>query len=100
MRPYTKGPTDTPLNYSLYKHAQILYKLDNAGEPDIKWVSLNFQHQFSMQQGQIIVAKANNIRVGKNLIINRLSVLNRKIPLEWLNLSYGAFKKKIKGLFL
>ena len=90
----------TPPNYSLYKHAQILHKLYNAGEPDIEWVSLNFQHQFSMRQGHIIVAKANNLRVGENIIINRLSVLNRKIPLEWLNLPYGAFKKRIKELFL
>ena len=40
----------TPPNYSLYKHAQILHKLYNAGEPDIEWVSLNFQHQFSLLQ--------------------------------------------------
>ena len=46
------------------------------------------------------VAKANNLRVGEKIVINRLSVLNRKIPLEWLNLSYGAFKKRIKDLFL
>ena len=90
----------TPLNYSLYKHAQILHKLYNGGEPDIEWVSLNFQHQFSMRQGHIIVAKANNLRVGENIIINRLSVLNRKIPLEWMNFSYGGFKKRIKELFL
>ena len=53
-----------------------------------------------MQQGHIIVAKANNLRVGKNIIIDRLSVLNIKIPLERLNLSFGAFKKRIKELFL
>ena len=83
-----------------HKHAQILHKLYNVGEPDIEWVSLNFQHQFSMRQGHIIVAKANNLRVGENIIINRLSVLNRKIPLEWMNFLYGAFKKRIKELFL
>ena len=76
------------------KHAQILHKLYNAGEPDIEWVSHKFQDQFSMRQGHIIVAKANSLRVGKNIIINRLSVLNRKIPLEWLNFSYGAPKEK------
>ena len=46
-----------------------------------------------------MVAKANNLRVGKNIVINRLSVLNRKISLEWLKLLYGAFKKRIKELF-
>ena len=90
----------TPARYSLYKHAQMLHKLYNAREPDIEWINLNFQHQFSMRQGHIIVAKTNNLRVGENIIVNRLSILNNKIPLEWLNLPYGAFKKKIKELFL
>ena len=53
-----------------------------------------------MRQGHIIFAKTNNLRVGENEIVNRLSILNNKVPLEWLNLPYGAFKKKIKELFL
>ena len=47
----------TPQNYLLYKHAQMLHKLYNKIEPDIEWISLNFQHQLSMQRGHIIVAK-------------------------------------------
>ena len=86
----------TPKNYLMYKHAQMLHKLYNQVEPDIGWTSLNFQHQFSMRRGQIIVAKTNNIRVGENILANRLNVLNNKIPLDWLNLPYGAYKRKIK----
>ena len=90
----------TPKNYLMYKHAQMLHKLYNQVEPDIEWISLNFQHQFSMRRGQIIVAKTNNIRVGENILANRLNVLNNKIPLDWLNLPYGAYKRKIKEMFL
>ena len=90
----------TPKNYLMYKHAQMLHKLYNQVEPDIEWISLNFQHQFSMRRGQIIVAKTNNIRVGENILANRLNVLNNKIPLDWLNLPYGAYKRKIKEIFL
>ena len=89
-----------PKNCLLYKHAQMLHKLYNQVEPDIGWTSLNFQHQFSMRRGQIIVAKTNNIRVGENILANRLNVLNNKIPLDWLNLPYGAYKRKIKEMFL
>ena len=52
-----------------------------------------------MWQGHIIVTKTNNLRVGENIIVNRLSIVNRKIPVEWLNLPKGAFKKKIKEFF-
>ena len=78
----------------------MLHKLYNQVEPDIEWISLNFQHQFSMWRGQIIVAKTNNIRIGENILANRLNVLNNKFPLDWLNLPYGAYKRKIKEMFL
>ena len=95
-----RAKSATPKNYLLYKHAQMLHKLYNQVEPDIEWISLNFQHQFSMRRGHIIVAKTNNIRVGENILVNRLNVLNNKISLDWLNLPYGAYKRKIKELFL
>ena len=97
---HDKAHRATPACYSLYKHAQMLHKLYYPRKPDIEWINLNFQNHFSMRQGHIIVAKTNNLRVGENIIVNRLSILNNKIPLEWLNLPYGAFKKKIKELFL
>ena len=77
----------------------MLHKLYNQTEPDIEWISLNFQHQFSMRRGHIIVAKTNKIRVGENILVNRLNVLNNKISLDWLNLPYGAYKRKIKEMF-
>ena len=54
---HVRAKRATPQNYLLYKHAQMLHKLYNKIEPDIEWISLNFQHQLSMQRGHIIVAK-------------------------------------------
>ena len=79
---------------------KMLHKLYNQVEPDIKWISLNFQHQFLMRRGHFIVVKTNNIRVGENILVKRLNVLNNKISLDWLNLPYGAYKRKIKEMFL
>ena len=42
----------------------------------------------------------SNIRLGKNIIANRMTVLNNLINLDWLNLSLIAFKLKVKELFL
>ena len=35
-----------------------------------------------------------------NVLVNRLSALNSKIPLEWLNGSLDSFKVKAKRLLL
>ena len=41
----------------------------------------------------------SNIKIGKNVICNRLNVLNNVIELDWLNLSLISFKLKMKSLF-
>ena len=38
--------------------------------------------------------------IGLNALANRLFILNNKIPLEWLNLSYNSFKVKCKESLL
>ena len=45
-------------------------------------------------------SKTNNIRVGENILANRLSVLNGQISLDRLNESYSSYKVKCKMKFL
>ena len=40
------------------------------------------------------------LRIGKNILANRMMVLNKLIDLDWLNLSLNTFKLKVKELFL
>ena len=40
------------------------------------------------------------IKVGLNLMPNRLSILNGKIPFYWLNALLSSFKQNCKRLFL
>ena len=42
----------------------------------------------------------SRIKIGKNLICNRLNVLNNLIELDWLNMSLISFKLKLKSLLL
>ena len=77
------------------KHSLLLFNLYNMEVPDSE---LNYH--FLMRQCQIIVEKTNKLKVGNNILVNRLSLLNNSIPLEWFNLKYTAFKLNAKGLFL
>ena len=40
------------------------------------------------------------VNIGKNLLVNRLTILNNQINYEWLNLSYDAFKLRCKNILL
>jgi hypothetical protein len=84
----------------IYKHSLLLHKLYNDRHPLTEWTNLNFQHQFSMRQGQFTVAKTNKYKIGENILVNRLSVVNNLIPLDWLNLSYATYKLKCKEKFV
>ena len=40
-----------------------------------------------------LVTKTNNLKVSSNIMVNIMSILNDKIPLAWLNLSFESFKE-------
>ena len=90
----------TPNRFMIFKHAILLHKLYNLRQPMTEWTHLNFQHQFTVRQGLFQVAKANNYKIGEGILVNRLSVLNNLIPLDWLNLSFESYKIKIKEKFI
>ena len=88
-----------PERFTVYKHALLLFKLYNGG-PGREWCHLNDQHLFSRRSDVFAVARSNILRVGNNILVNRLATLNNKVPLEWLNLSFNSYKIKAKTAFL
>ena len=84
----------------LYKHAIQLYKIYNATEYTIDWSILNFNQIFTSRQNSFMMLKSNEKKVGINILANRLSILNGRIPFEWLNCSLPSFKMHCKKLFL
>ena len=64
------------------------------------WVLLQKNHIFTTRQTTFMAFKSNNTRVGKNILGNRLPILNGKIPFNWLNESLMTFKMKCKNLLL
>ena len=91
----------TPESYLLYKHALSLFKLSNEqNDNTFEWIALNFNQILTSRQGSFKTMKTNKRRVGLNALANRLSILNDRIPLDWLNLGYDSYKLKCKNEFL
>ena len=83
-----------------YKHAIQLYKIYNATEFTSDWTILNFNQIITSRQNTFMTLKSNERKVGINILANRLSILNGKIPFEWLNCSLPSYKIHCKKLLL
>ena len=90
----------TPQQFSKYKHSIILFNLYNSQQPPRDWVSLNFNQVLTSRQTHFEITREQNYKIGANKISNRIAILNKQIPLAWLNLSKESFKTKAKLLFL
>ena len=84
----------------LYKTALSLFKLYNNDFNPLEFALLNFNQILTGLQRNFITLKSNVRKVGINCLANRLTVINNKIPLNWLNLSLDTYKIKCKKLFL
>ena len=90
----------TPDMYSKYKLALLLHKTYNCCLPEEEWIALNFMQTLMSRQVYFHMNRSNNSRVGMNILCNRFTTLNDKIPLEWLNKSIISFKLDCKNCFL
>ena len=90
----------TPSQMMSFKHAILLYKIWNDQNYSKEWMALNFQQTFNERNLTVNVFESNNLKVGKNLPVNRLKIINGLIKYEWLNLSINSFKVLCKRVFL
>ena len=77
-----------------------LYKIYNGNDMDNEWLDMNTQQNFNSRLKLFQINDFSKTRVGRNIIANRMTVLNNQINLDWLNLSLISFKLKVKNLFL
>ena len=89
-----------PENVCQYKHAIMIYKLMKNELCEDEFVQLNFQLVNNARSPKLTFIKRQNYEVGKNIILNRMYVLNNKIYKSWLSLFIDTFKVKYKDLFL
>ena len=90
----------SPEQMIIYKHAILLHKLYNTHQPQTDWIELNFNQILTSWQEHFKSIKNNNYIVGGNLLSTRLSVLNRKVLLDDLNLTLASYKVKYKQILL
>ena len=86
----------TPMKYRL---SIQLFKIWNGESQNDDWVDMNFQQNFNARVDFIQIIETSKLKIGKNIIMNRLSILSRLIKYDWLNLSLNSFKIKVKDLF-
>ena len=97
---HVKSKRASPVMYSEYKLALLLFKTYNLCYPEQEWIELNFNQSLMSRQSFLHVIKNNNFKVGLNSLCNRFHKLNDKIPLEWLNKNFLAYKLECKKKFL
>ena len=67
---------------------------------DDDWMDMNVQQNFNTRNGKFHITDVSRLKIGINIMCNRLKVLNDKINLDWLNFSLTSYKIKMKEIFL
>ena len=82
----------TPKELMELKHALLLHKVYNSEIPNQDWLDLFFNQNFNNRNTKVNFIDTSTYKQGKNLLTNRFTCINNKIPYEMLNWKYGAFK--------
>ena len=64
------------------------------------WIDLNNQHNFNGRNTKFLVSNNAKFKIGVNKLVNRLTILDNKIEMEWMNMGLDSFKVKCKELLL
>ena len=89
-----------PLDFGRYRMAIQLYKTYNAVEMNDDWVDMNQQQNFNARNRMFQINDYSRLKIGKNVLCNRLNELNNQVDLDWLNQSLISFKLKMKSILL
>ena len=83
-----------------YKTALQLHKIYNDNSMSVEWQQLFFVQNFNERNQKAKFIDISQYKIGKNLITNRLTVINNMIQFNWLNLTPITYKLKCKELFM
>ena len=75
----------------IYKHALLLFKIWNETIYMMEWLALNFPQNHNKLNDQVKIFLTSKLRVGRNLPVDRLKMINCLIKFDWLNLSVNAY---------
>jgi hypothetical protein len=89
-----------PSQFCIYRHCLLLHKVFNDSIPKGDWLDLNFQMVNTSRQTSFEIQNHSVYKVGNNILSNRLMCINKKVPLNILNLNIGPFKVICKNMLL
>ncbi len=89
-----------PFKFCVYRHCLLLHKVFNNSIPKRDWLDLNFQMVNISRQTSFEIQNRSVYKVGNNILSNRLTCINKKVPLNILNLDIGPFKVICKNMLL
>ena len=78
----------------------MLHKLMRNELCDNELMWLNFQIVANARSQTWSFITRQNYDVGKNILLNRMHILNNKIEKNWINLTLNTYKVKCKEKFL
>ena len=90
----------TPNQMMQYKHSLLLFKLYNDTNQTDDWMDLNWNQSFNTRSTRVRLFDDSTVEIGKNLLTNRLIIINNQIEYDWLNKSLNCFKILCKSKFL
>ena len=64
------------------------------------WIQLNFNQNFNQRLTKFTTNDTSRYKFGKNMMSNRLKVINNEIELDDLNRSFNSFKVLMKKKYL
>ena len=89
-----------PSKFCIYRHCLLLHKVFNDLIPKRDWLDLNLQMVNTSRQTNFEIQNHSVYKVGNNILSNRLTCINKKVPLNILNLDIGPFKVICKNMLL
>ena len=90
----------TPKQMALYKISLQLYKTFNSNDHGTDWLEFSNQIISSGRQTVFNIHRSNNYTIGLNMLANKFTCITNKIKLDYCNLSYSAYKHRMKIIFL
>ena len=89
-----------PEDLCKYRHAILLNKLMRNELCDNELMWLNFQIVDNARSQRWSFITRQNYDVGKNILLNRMHILNNLIEKNWISLELNTYKIKCKEKFL
>ena len=80
-----------------FRLAIQLHKIYNRTIDNDDWMDMNNQQNFNNRNNYDHITENSRLKIGRNLMINRLKILIGQINYDWLNESLNSLKIRLQS---